>query len=184
MITCAGSAGGECDGAVPASSPVALCERHLALAADWAGREHGVVDALPSPCVACGSRLGVRYPSSWLCAVCEWRLGDSPDGELPRPRVDVVYYIRFDDRIKIGTTASPRQRLGRLWHDELLAFERGDRALEQRRHQQFAQFRLERSEWFARHPALDAHIEGLAAGVDDPWRSYARWTSEALALRG
>ena len=36
----------------------------------------------------------MRYPSGWICAECEWRVGDVPDDELDRPRVEVVYYIR------------------------------------------------------------------------------------------
>ena len=139
---------------------------------------------LPHPCLVCGSRLGVHYPSGWLCAVCEWRQGETVDGELPPPRVDVVYYLRFKDRVKIGTTANPRQRLGAIWHEELLAFERGDRALEGRRHEQFAADRFAGSEWFTLSPALAEHIAVLAAGVDDPWQFYARWMSEALAARG
>ncbi|MET0590412.1 MAG: GIY-YIG nuclease family protein [Naasia sp.] len=144
----------------------------------------GVEDALAAPCVLCSSRLGVRYPSGILCAVCEWRVGDLPDAELPPPRVDVVYYIRFDDRIKIGTSANPRQRLGALWHEELLAFERGDRALERRRHEQFRALRLERTEWFTAAPELEAHIDTLRAGVVDPWQQHLRWISEAVASRG
>jgi hypothetical protein len=163
---------------------VALCERHLAAASDWASREHGVTDVLPTPCRVCGSRLGVRWPSGWLCAVCEWRHGEIVDTELPPPRVDVVYYLRFDDRVKIGTTANPRQRLGAIWHDELLAFERGDRTLERRRHEQFAADRFARTEWFRLTPRVRDHIDTVGAGVDDPWSLYARWTSEALALRG
>ena len=54
-----------------------------------------------------------------------------PDGDLAPPRVDVVYYLRqrdhVGDRVKIGTTANPRQRLARISHQDLLAFERGDR---------------------------------------------------------
>ncbi|MBD8538196.1 GIY-YIG nuclease family protein [Frigoribacterium sp. CFBP 8751] len=177
-----------CGRPVDPSSPVPLCDRHLALAADWAasleGSGEGVTDLLPSPCLACGSRLGVHWPSGWLCAVCEWRHGDVPDGELGVVRIDVVYYIRFDDRIKIGTSSNPRQRLGTLWHDELLAFERGDRLVERRRHGQFAASRFGRTEWFAHSAELDAHVAGLAQGVDDPWQRYARWRSEALALRG
>ncbi|NQX11585.1 GIY-YIG nuclease family protein [Microbacteriaceae bacterium VKM Ac-2855] len=165
-------------------APAPLCARHLALAHDWHEREYGADDLLPAPCPACGARTGVRYASGWLCAVCEWRFGEVPADDLAPPRVDVVYYIRFDERIKIGTTANPRQRLGRLWHEELLAFERGDRAVERRRHEQFASHRLERSEWFARHEALDAHIRTLAAGHPDPWALHARWRSEALAARG
>lgn len=163
-------------------APVALCGPHLAAAAEWAGETTGVSEPLPSPCVACGSRLGVTYRSGRLCAVCEWRYGDVPDGELAAPRVDVVYYLRFADRIKIGTTANPRQRFGQLRFDELLAFERGDRRVERRRHEQFAAVRLG-GEWFAAAPALVSHVESIAAGHPDPWAVYARWRSEALALR-
>lgn len=174
---------GGCASSAETGAPLALCAAHLELAHDWVAREDGVIDALPSPCAACGSRLGVRLPSAWLCAACEWRLGDAPDGELPPPRVDVVYYIRFGERIKIGTSGNPRQRLHRLRHEELLAFERGGRALEQHRHAQFADERLERTEWFARSPVLDAHIETVRAGEPDPWALHRRWRSEALALR-
>lgn len=158
-----------------------LCRTHLLAARDWVDREFGVTDLLPSPCQACGSRLGVRYPSGWLCAVCEWRYGEQADPDLPRARVDVVYYLRYDDRIKIGTSANPRQRLAALPYQRLLAFERGDRAVEQRRHAQFAALRFPGSEWFRVDDALLAHVAELAAGVDDPWSRYARWVSEALA---
>ncbi|MFD4421903.1 GIY-YIG nuclease family protein [Agromyces sp. NPDC058484] len=161
-----------------------LCAEHLLVAHDWVARTVGVTDLLPSPCIACGSRVGVRYPSGWICAECEWRVGDVPDDELERPVVEVVYYIRFRDQIKIGTSANPRLRLVRLPHDELLAFERGGRALEQRRHAQFVAHRFPGTEWFAVHDALLAHIAELRAGIDDPWAEYGRWMSRRLALRG
>jgi len=97
--------------------------------------------------------------------------------------VHVVYYLRFDDRIKIGTSSNPRSRLAQLRFDELLAFERGGRAIEQKRHAQFASQRFSGSEWFHSHRALDRHIRSLAAGVEDPWDLYKRWMSERLALR-
>ena len=163
--------------------PLALCTDHLLEAHDWVARDVGVTDLLPTPCIACGSRLGVRYPSGWLCAVCEWRVGDLADAaDVTRLRVDVVYYLRFRDQVKIGTSANPRQRLASLRYDELLAFEPGDRAVEQRRHAQFAATRLARSEWFAVDDALTEHIAVLSRGVDDPWSLYARWRSERLAL--
>ena len=165
-------------------APVALCSAHLHAAHDWVERDVGVTDVLPSPCLACGSRLGVRYPSGWLCAICEWKVGEAPDATIVPPRVDVVYYIRFGDRIKIGTSANPRQRLGTLWHDELLAFERGDRRVEQRRHSQFAGSRMQRTEWFHADPSLLEHIAQLSAGVDDPWDLHRRWLSEAVARQG
>ena len=175
---------GTCPQPVPEGSPIALCERHLAVAADWAQRHDGVTDVLPDACRLCGSRVGVRYPSGWICAVCEWSVGQTVDGELPPARVDVVYYLRNGDRVKIGTTANPRQRFAAIWHEEVLAFERGDRALEQRRHAQFAADRFAGSEWFMLSTELTQHIATIAAGVDDPWRLYTRWRSEALALRG
>jgi hypothetical protein len=169
---------------VPRDAPVRLCQRHLAVAGDWCDAEYGFTDVLPSPCVLCGSRLGVRHRSGWLCAVCEWRHGEIPDDELAPPRVDVVYYIRYEDRVKIGTTANPRQRLAAIWHDELLAFERGDRARERSRHTQFAVERYGTTEWFRASDRLLGHVAALSAGVEDPWARYARWMSEATALRG
>ncbi|GGF35750.1 GIY-YIG nuclease family protein [Subtercola lobariae] len=157
--------------------------RALLAAYDFVARDVGVTDVLPTPCPACGSRLGVRYPSGWLCAVCEWKLGDAPDGELTAPRVDVVYYVRSANTIKIGTSANPRGRLAQLHFDELLAFERGDRLLERRRHKQFASHRIAGSEWFTANEALEQHVSALRAGVDDPWGLYHRWVSEAIALR-
>jgi hypothetical protein len=181
------SNGGEaCDGSVEDGSPVPLCRRHRLLALEFATADTasmGLEDVLASPCVLCGSRLGVRYPTGVLCAVCEWRVGDIPETDIAPPRLDVVYYIRFRDRIKIGTSSNPRGRLAALWHDELLAFERGDRHVERRRHEQFAAHRLGRSEWFASHDALADHIDTLRAGIDDPWRLHLRWVSEAVAAQ-
>lgn len=134
---------------------------------------------LESPCRVCGSRDGVRTPAGWECAACGWRVGEYIDPGLPLPRVDVVYYLRFGERVKIGTTFNPRQRFAALLHEEVLAFERGDRALEQQRHAEFADDRLGTSEWFALTPKLAAHIEALAAGAD-PWHAHARWLAEAL----
>ncbi|WP_306306288.1 hypothetical protein [Curtobacterium ammoniigenes] len=97
--------------------------------------------------------------------------------------MDVVYYIRSEDRIKIGTSANPRRRLRVLWHDALLAFERGDRVAEQRRHRQFAFARIGSTEWFRTCDELEHHIDTLRCGIDDPWRLYARWMAEAAAAR-
>ena len=133
---------------------------------------------MPGPCALCGGTAGERAPDGWRCAACGWRVGDVPDAELPRPRIHVVYYLRYANRIKIGTTAHPRQRLAALMHDELLAFERGDRVLEGERHRQFADIR-EGGEWFTATPELRAHATDLAAGID-PWMRYARWLADAL----
>jgi len=130
-------------------------------------------------CRLCGADAVVRATA--LCGVCGWRVGDVPDPDLPLPVVDVVYYIRWDDRVKIGTSSQPRRRLQVLWHEELLAFERGGRVLEQRRHGEFADLRLS-GEWFAADRRLLAHSARLRrdGGDGDPWHAYARWYADAL----
>jgi hypothetical protein len=110
-------------------------------------------------------------------------VGEYIDPGLPLPRVDVVYYLRLDERVKIGTTVNPRQRFSALRHDEVLAFELGDRAIEHARHVEFAEDRLGSSEWFALTPRLRAHIAALADGRD-AWHVHARWLADALAARG
>lgn len=177
-----------CTAVVSPEAPVPLCTGHVTLVAEFAAEHVGVEDLLPGPCLVCGGRIGVRFPSGPVCAVCEWRFGDVPDGELGAPRVDVVYYLRMrddtGDRVKIGTTANPRQRLGRIAHQDLLGFERGDRTLERQRHAEFAASRYPGTEWFRVTPELLAHVDVVAAGVPDPWALHTRWMSEALALRG
>ena len=59
---------------------LALCDQHLVEAHDWVADESGVPDLLPAPCAACGARTGLRFPSGWICARCEWRVGDVPEG--------------------------------------------------------------------------------------------------------
>lgn len=141
------------------------------------------VQSLESPCRVCRSRTGVRTASGWVCAVCGWRVGEYIDPDLPLPRIHVVYYLRLDERVKIGTTFNPRQRFAALRHEEVLAFEPGDRTVEQARHVEFADDRLGSSEWFALTPRLRAHIAAIADG-QDPWRVHARWLAAALAARG
>lgn len=172
-----------CRTPVEPGAPITLCTQHLLEAHDWVVRDVGTTDLLPSACLLCGSRVGVRYPSGWVCAVCEWRVGDIPDGDAVPPRVDVVYYLRHGERIKIGTSSNPRARIASLPHEEVLAFERGDRTLEQRRHAEFAAYRMPGSEWFHVHPELTAHIATLAEGVADPWDRYRLWVSQELARR-
>ncbi len=133
---------------------------------------------LPGPCFVCSNQTGARIGDVWVCATCGWRYGDVPDYDLPLPVIEVVYYIRYDRRVKIGTSRRPRQRLASIRHEELLAFERGGRRVEQQRHREFAGIR-EGGEWFTLTEELRAHIATLRAS-GDPWSLYARWFSETL----
>ncbi|MDT3329295.1 GIY-YIG nuclease family protein [Microbacterium aquilitoris] len=134
--------------------------------------------SLPRPCRVCGGVTGDRLDDAWYCDRCGWRLGDAPDADLPRPRVDVVYYLRFRDRVKIGTSATPRRRLAAIMHDELLAFEPGDRHVEHQRHVEFADLR-EGGEWFTLTGDLATHIADVRSRIGEPWAAYDRWLGDA-----
>lgn len=133
---------------------------------------------LETPCRLCGGAEGTSTATGAVCAGCGWPVGAIPDPDLPLPRIDVVYYLRLDERVKIGTTFAPRQRFAALPHDELLAFERGGREVERARHREFDDDRLGTSEWFALTPRILQHVAALAEGRD-PWLTYARWLSES-----
>jgi len=88
-------------------------------------------------------------------------------------RLPLVYYVRFADRIKIGTTANLAERLREVPHDVLLGVEAGGRDVEGKRHEQFRELRLTR-EWFrAAQPLLD-HIAQLGRPVS--------WDAEPAAV--
>lgn len=137
------------------------------------------LEELPGPCRVCGGTTGAAPQGVRHCSRCGWRWGDAPDADLPRPRVEVVYYLRYADRVKIGTSATPRARLRAIRHDELLAFEPGGRALEQQRHREFADLR-EGGEWFTLTGAITAHIDRIRATQADAWAAYDRWLGDAF----
>lgn len=74
----------------------------------------------------------------------------------------VVYYVKFGDRVKIGTTTNFQARMSNIPHDEVLAVEPGGRELEQLRHKQFAEARSHR-EWFDLSAELFRHIDRIKA---------------------
>lgn len=76
------------------------------------------------------------------------------------PRGEVVYYIRFSDRVKIGTTRNLKSRLQSLPHDEVLATEPGSFDVEAARHLEFAHLRIH-GEWFRLEGGLAEHIASL-----------------------
>lgn len=82
---------------------------------------------------------------------------------------EVVYYVRFGDRVKIGTTKNLDKRLPFIPHDEVMATEPGGPYVEQQRHKQFKHLRAKvgRSrEWFRLAPELVEHIAGVKARAE------------------
>ena len=133
-------------------------------------------------CAARGSACATRPAGSARSA--NGATASSSTHELPPPRVDVVYYLRYGDRVKIGTSANPRQRVAAIWHEDLLAFERGDRR---------ARASPPRA---VRRRAIRAHrvVPALRTAARahrrrprrrrGPWDRYTRWMSELTALQG
>lgn len=147
-----------CDEAVASGAPLDLCLEHLIRSHYWVS-EKGSYQLL-------AAHLGVNAPEH------------EPSIALPNPRApkpptvdcapalmvdeSVVYYVRFADRIKIGTTFNLARRMTGVPHDTVLATEPGGRELEQARHAEFAQHRISRRmEWFNSGADLLAHIQVL-----------------------
>lgn len=128
----------------------------------------------PDPCPACGVKALVGYQRGQQldCQSCgqivplreplpRLKLSDVQ----PPPIEDVVYYVQFGDRVKIGTTRNLAQRLAALPHDRLLATEPGGRDLEQSRHRQLRASRVAgQREWFHMTDEVLAHIGSLKHG--------------------
>jgi hypothetical protein len=113
-----------------------------------------------------------------VSAEVSWRLDGEPDVDIlsvfracdeiarqvtePVIRESVVYYVRFADRIKIGTTICLTSRLDDLPYDEMLATEPGGAEVEHERHIQFAEHWIT-GEWFRVAPEIMEHVEKLRA---------------------
>jgi len=92
---------------------------------------------------------------------------------------EVVYYLRWADRIKIGTTRALDRRMRSIYHDELLAVEPGTAKLEAERHKQFDHARLPAyKEWFTGTPDLVQHVNALRKQNGEPFAAVARWMRE------
>lgn len=98
------------------------------------------------------------------------------------PRTDVVYYIRFGDRIKIGTSTNLPKRLQSLPVDELLAIEPGAAGKERTRHREFAAHLVPgQIEWFSATQPLTAHAAALRAKYGPPMAAWRNWITRAAA---
>lgn len=180
-----------------------LCERHWRALSEerFAGSDH-----LGLRCKACG-QFGLRtipgdhvaYCVNRDCATVEYDV-DLTIGEdnrislnyrlreeaTPRPikaklSASVVYYIRWADRIKIGTTTNLPQRMKALYFDEIIAVEPGGASLEARRHEEFSEYRIDAyREWFTAAPGLVFFANTLRDRHGAPmnaWRQLAKRTA-------
>lgn len=166
--------GSDCPGFVQPETPLNLCSEHLKEAARWYNRNDESVRPRVL-CQTCGEREGLAGTSGYRCTYCGYQSPDfegttrvtPAEAELlwpssPEPRaVNVVYYLRFGDRIKIGTSSDFRRRVVCIPNDEVLALERGSLELERHRQAQFSTHRVT-GEWFTAAPDLLEHAAALA----------------------
>lgn len=100
-----------------------------------------------------------------------------------RKQDGTIYYVRVDDKIKIGWTG------GHLWgrlkayppHMKLLADHPGTRADERDLHRSFAPSRASGREWYHATPELLAHIESVLRDRSVTPEEHQQRRKEALA---
>jgi hypothetical protein len=181
------STGRECPEVVHPDSPIQLCWRHLAKATEFlldvtapaGGPERAIVRRICPDCDSFTVTSVAGINECW-CYRCrkQWR---PEQCEVSRPvarsvgavvttaekharawgykhRSHVVYFIRFGDRIKIGTSQDFYTRLNSIPHDEILAVLPGDREVEQQLHRRFAEHRI-KGEWFTDCPDIRTFID-------------------------
>ena len=88
----------------------------------------------------------------------------------------VVYYIRFRDAVKIGTSIDVEQRLTNHPWEELVAIEPGGIRLERQRHKMLRSSRLD-GEWFE----LTGDVVDVISDVN---RVNAQWYAKVFACAG
>ncbi|MGO3649765.1 GIY-YIG nuclease family protein [Agrococcus casei] len=89
----------------------------------------------------------------------------------PAPTRNVVYYLRWADRVKIGTTKNLRNRTRDIYFDEVLAAEPGGRVLEAQMHRKFASLKIpEYREWFQAGPELVNHAAEVRSKHGAPFK--------------
>lgn len=76
-------------------------------------------------------------------------------------RQGIVYFVRFQERVKIGFTTNMRSRMSAIPHEEVLGTQPGTLADEKRYHRMFAHLRVT-GEWFRAEPDLLAFIADIA----------------------
>lgn len=170
------------------ASQVPLCEVHIfdvyksvnrLLAVEQPQRDEYALlpseqQQIPGPCPSCGiaGYLALTLTERVHClnASCNYRAHVAQFETVRRALLfdlaadsSVVYYIKFRDCVKIGTSSNLKNRWSALTATELLyGFEYGGRKIERRRHDKFAMYRAF-GEWFHDNAHIRAHINEVCA---------------------
>ncbi len=165
--------GRDCPNYVDPTAPINLCGPHFEQAFDWYRLNVYNPPIELVECELCGEVAGQPADSGYRCGHCGHKSADfagaRPENHdrpiasrqvIVEPKLELVYYLGFGDRIKIGTTTNLHGRIAQIPHDDVLAIEVGGYRLEHQRHAEFSEHRLT-GEWFAAAPGLLEHIERL-----------------------
>lgn len=129
--------GNECGKAVDPEAGFAICQPHLREA--WGVVQRQIADLTPQR----------RHPYV----------------ENGRPKVGLIYFIRVQQRIKIGYTTDLPTRMSALVPDEILHTEPGTMQDEQVMHKKFAHLRAKAREYYHPEPELLDFIAALKASA-------------------
>lgn len=109
---------------------------------------------------------------------------DGREPEIVRERIQpfthapVVYYMRMDRLVKIGTSSDLRTRVAAVMAQGVMAVEWGDRELERERHNQFVDLHSH-LEWFRLASPLVDHIADLRERFEtDHGVTVEQWLAE------
>lgn len=103
----------------------------------------------------------------------DWQPSPQPTDTRHEP---VVYYMRMDRLVKIGTSRAIYRRVAQIMPQGVLAVELGDRELERLRHTQFIT-QHSHGEWFWLNDEIWAHIVKLR---DDAMATFGMSTEDWL----
>lgn len=129
---------------------------------------------IPGPCPSCGHTgylmLSVTDVVRCLNASCNYEASAAQFESIRRNLLfdlagsrSVVYYVKFRDWVKIGTSRNLKSRAKGLAGVEMLyGFEWGSYRLERKRHDKFAAYRRF-GEWFEDNQHIRAHINNVCA---------------------
>ncbi|WP_319594291.1 GIY-YIG nuclease family protein [Streptomyces sp. ID05-04B] len=142
------------------AEPLLLCEQHYA---ETGLKEyHSWVNGTPEEIDKHISKLVTRRVNErW-----ERHFPAGPLEPAPTPDLEpygVVYFIRSQDLVKVGTTLHLLKRMASFSvpHITLLATEPGYRKRERELHLRFADLRVSRREWFRLEPPLTDYINTI-----------------------
>lgn len=126
-----------------------------------------------APLALCGPHAREMYEfcsdlvtDNWDTAVREYvsELHDTfkPPQAVKQPRAGWIYFIRFGDRVKVGYTTNPDQRLRGLPHEQVIGIVPGTRADEAGWHKLLADFHVV-GEWFRADAELLAILKRVVS---------------------